>query len=100
MRTLNFHCRYCGVTNKVILEDVELTADGTLVEGMCNLCFESYQSKGLADPGDEFPDVAFGVHHIETEDAGCARRGSGGGENLHSLRNQERSNPSAELRRR
>lgn len=100
MRTLNFHCRYCGVTNKVILEDVELTADGTVVEGMCNLCFESYQAKGLADPGDQFPDVAFGVHDVQPENAGSARSSSRRSENLHALRNQKGPDASAELRRR
>jgi hypothetical protein len=55
MRTLNFHCRYCNVTTKILLEDVELTPDGALVEGICEKCFEDYQKEGLKTGLEEVP---------------------------------------------
>lgn len=89
MRTLNFHCRYCDAASKIILEDVELTADGSTVEGMCQICFEAYQGGHLADSGNQLANVALGVHDVQPEDTGRAGSGRGGTKDFHPLRNQK-----------
>jgi len=48
MKILRFTCRYCGHSEKLLLEDKEtILEDGADLGGICWLCFEEYQAKGV-----------------------------------------------------